>query len=79
MNEQIGWRGLLTTLKHEAPQWATLLPTLPRKLNEVLNQNHTELLLAGYKGLMWEQKKRNYLLGLIAALLAGLLATIWWY
>lgn len=79
MNEQIGWRGLIATLKHEAPQWATLLPTLPRKLNEVLNQNHTELLLAGYKGLMWEQKKRNYLLGVIAGLLAALLATIWFY
>jgi ubiquinone biosynthesis protein len=78
MNEQIGWRGLINTLKHEAPQWATLLPTLPRKLNEVLNQNHTELLLAGYKGLMWEQKKRNLWLGLIALLLAGLLATLWW-
>jgi len=77
MNEQIGWRGLLSTLKHEAPQWATLLPTLPRKLNEVLNQNHTELLLAGYKGLMWEQKKRNLLLAVIACLLAGLVMTLW--
>ncbi|MGL6040737.1 MAG: ubiquinone biosynthesis regulatory protein kinase UbiB [Deefgea sp.] len=77
MNEQIGWRGLLTTLKHEAPQWATLLPTLPRKLNEVLNQNHTELLLAGYKGLMWEQKKRNYILVVIALLLVGLIFTLW--
>lgn len=77
MNEQIGWRGLIQTLKHEAPQWATLLPTLPRKLNEVLNQNHTELLLAGYKGLMWEQRKRNAILVVIALLLAGLLATLW--
>ncbi|WP_410500120.1 ubiquinone biosynthesis regulatory protein kinase UbiB [Chitinibacter sp. S2-10] len=74
MNEQIGWRGLINTLKHEAPQWATLLPALPRRLNEVLSQNHSELLLAGYRGLMWEQKKRNYLLALIAVLLALLLA-----
>ena len=78
MNEQIGWRGLIHTLKHEAPQWATLLPTLPRKLNEMLNQNNTELLLAGYQGLMWEQKKRNYILVVIALLLVGLMAVIWW-
>lgn len=35
-------------------------------------------MIAGYGGLMWEQKKRNWLLGLIAALLAGLLLT-WWF
>ncbi|WP_297576875.1 ubiquinone biosynthesis regulatory protein kinase UbiB [uncultured Deefgea sp.] len=78
MNEQMGWRGLILTLKKEAPQWATLLPTLPRKLNEVLNQNHTELLLTGYRGLMWEQKKRNAILTVIAFLLAGILLNTWW-
>lgn len=71
MNEQIGWRGLLANLKHEAPQWATLLPGLPRRLGEMLNQNPSELLLAGYRGLMWEQKKRNCWLALIALLLGG--------
>ncbi|MEJ2793359.1 ubiquinone biosynthesis regulatory protein kinase UbiB [Iodobacter sp. LRB] len=78
MHEQIGWRGMLRNLKKEAPQWAALLPMLPRKLGELLDQNHTELLVAGYSGLMWEQKKRNWLLGVIAALLAGLLLT-WWF
>ncbi|WP_035059665.1 ubiquinone biosynthesis regulatory protein kinase UbiB [Andreprevotia chitinilytica] len=77
MNEQIGWRGMWRNLKREAPQWAALLPTLPRKLNELVNQNPTELLITGYRGLMWEQKKRNWLLGAIAALLAGLLVTLW--
>ncbi|SMC17874.1 2-octaprenylphenol hydroxylase [Andreprevotia lacus DSM 23236] len=77
MNEQIGWRGMWRNLKQEVPQWAALLPTLPRKLAELTAQNPTELLVHGYRGLMWEQKKRNWLLAAIAVLLAGLLATLW--
>ncbi|KAF0813993.1 putative protein kinase UbiB [Andreprevotia sp. IGB-42] len=78
MNEQIGWRAMWRNLKREAPQWAALLPVLPRQLAELTRQNPTELLVYGYRGLMWEQKKRNWLLAAIAALLAGLLATLWW-
>lgn len=78
MNEQVGWRGLLRTLKNEAPQWATTLPTLPRKLNEALGSAKTELLVEGYIQLMREQKRQNFLLMLIAILLAGLLAKVLW-
>ncbi|NDV14279.1 ubiquinone biosynthesis regulatory protein kinase UbiB [Crenobacter caeni] len=73
MNEQIGWRGLLRTLKDEAPQWATTLPTLPRKLNEALSGKSSELMVAGYMQLMREQKRQNFLLMLIALLLGALL------
>ena len=78
MNEQVGWRGLLRTLKNEAPQWATTVPTLPRKLNEALGSAKTELLVEGYIQLMREQKRQNFLLMLIAILLAGLLAKVLW-
>ena len=77
MNEQIGWRGLLRTLKHEAPQWATTLPALPRKLNEALSGQTTELMVQGYIQLMREQKRQNFLLMLIALLLAVLLLSGW--
>ena len=77
MNEQIGWRGLLRTLKHEAPQWATTLPTLPRKLNDALSSANSELLISGYIQLMREQKRQNWLLALIAVLLAALLLKNW--
>ena len=77
MNEQIGWRGLLRTLKHEAPQWATTLPTLPRKLNDALSSANSELLISGYIQLMREQKRQNWLLALIAILLAALLLKNW--
>jgi ubiquinone biosynthesis protein len=72
MNEQVGWRGLIKTLKHEAPSWATTLPTLPRKLSEALATNQTELLIAGYTRLMREQKKQNFWLAVIALLLVVL-------
>ncbi|MDA8092663.1 MAG: ubiquinone biosynthesis regulatory protein kinase UbiB [Betaproteobacteria bacterium] len=36
MSEQVGWRGLLATLKKEAPQWGTLLPELPRLVHRRL-------------------------------------------
>ena len=40
MTEQIGWRGLLNHVKKEGPQWATLLPQLPRLAHQVLTEAH---------------------------------------
>jgi len=37
MGEQLGWRGLVKSLKNEAPHWATLVPQLPRLLHSHLN------------------------------------------
>lgn len=76
MNEQIGWRGLLRTLKHEVPQWATTLPTIPRKLGDALSGQTTELVLQGYIQLMREQKTQNFMLKLIALLLLALLVIL---
>jgi ubiquinone biosynthesis protein len=74
MNEQMGWRGLVKTLKHEAPNWATTLPALPRRLSEALSTNQSELLVAGYTRLMHEQKRQNFWLAVIALLL---LVLVW--
>jgi ubiquinone biosynthesis protein len=38
MNEQIGWRGLMDRLKHEAPRYAQMLPELPRLVHQALAQ-----------------------------------------
>ncbi len=69
MSEQVGWRGLLKTLRSEAPHYATLLPQLPRLLHQRLNhpyheQNHDLL-----QRLLAQQKWRNGWLALIAVLL----------
>src|SRR5712664_2130692 len=36
MREQIGLKGLLRTLRNEAPRWATMLPQMPRLLHRAL-------------------------------------------
>ena len=77
MNEQIGWRGVLKNLQCEAPQWAAMLPSLPRRLNELINRDPLPILLKGYEGLLREQKRRNAWLGLIAGLLALMALLLW--
>jgi ubiquinone biosynthesis protein len=39
MNEQVGWRALVRNLKSEAPQWAALLPQLPRLAHTYLSRS----------------------------------------
>lgn len=73
MNEQMGWRGMVKQLKQEAPQWATLLPQLPRKLDEALQVNEArDMMVSAYQHLLMTEKRRNGLLWLIAILLAVL-------
>jgi ubiquinone biosynthesis protein len=38
MQEKLGWKAALNSLKQEAPHWAETLPTLPRLLHEVTQQ-----------------------------------------
>jgi ubiquinone biosynthesis protein len=71
MSEQIGWRAVLRNIKKEAPEWAAILPALPRKLYELANLPHTEVLLAGYQQFLQGQKKQNRLLIVITILLGA--------
>ncbi|MEW6313976.1 MAG: ubiquinone biosynthesis regulatory protein kinase UbiB [Pseudomonadota bacterium] len=73
MSEQVGWRGLFKNLREEAPRWGALLPQLPRLLHDALSRDNVTPLKAAALELLAEQKRRNRLLGLIAALLAALL------
>ncbi len=76
MNEQMGWRGLLKQLKKEAPEWAQVLPAIPRKLDAALSGDTQKLLVAGYMQLMREQKKQNWLLAALTVMLAGLVLLV---
>lgn len=75
MSEQIGWRGLLKALKDEAPNYATLLPQIPRLLHQRLHENPTERLERVLQELVVRQKQRNQLLGVLIVLL---LAVSFW-
>ncbi len=74
MKEQIGWRGLLNHLKHEAPQWATLLPQLPRLVHQALaTPPHAQLAdeLAALRDEQAKQRRRlTWLVVLMAAQIA---------
>jgi ubiquinone biosynthesis protein len=65
ISEQLGWRGLIEGLKTEAPNWAKILPTLPRLLAESLAQSTkaeqgAELLLL--KTLLQEERQTRRLI-----------------
>src|SRR5262245_11150325 len=70
MDEQVGWRALLRTLKNEAPYWAATLPELPRLLHRALAEDRLGELRDSLQRLSAENARRNDLLSLIAAMLA---------
>ena len=75
MNEQVGWRGFIKSLKEEAPRYATLLPQIPRLLHQRLNENPAAQYEAVLRDFILQQRKRNFWLMLIA--LAAIIATGW--
>ncbi|MBI5429111.1 MAG: ubiquinone biosynthesis regulatory protein kinase UbiB [Nitrosomonadales bacterium] len=74
MNEQVGWRGFIKALKVEAPNYATLLPQLPRLLHRYLTERHDNENDETLRKLLRQQKRYNSLLTLISILLVGIAA-----
>ena len=74
MSEQVGWRGLLKTLREEAPYYATLLPQLPRLLHRYLTNETAGRDDGALKKILEQQKHRNRLLTLISLLLLCIFA-----
>jgi len=74
MSEQVGWRGLLRTLRREAPYWAQTLPTLPRLLHRLLADSTLADLRIGLERLHAENRRRNDLLAALVAMAAAAMA-----
>ncbi len=77
MSEQMGWRGLLDNLKHEAPQWARLLPALPRLVHQALERDEKRaaaLLALGQLQAEVAASRRLSMAAVLCALLLALLA-----
>jgi ubiquinone biosynthesis protein len=70
MDEQVGWRALLKTLRDEAPYWAATLPELPRLLHRALADDRLGEVRDTLNRLADESERRNDLTVFIAALLA---------
>jgi ubiquinone biosynthesis protein len=75
MNEQVGFRSLLRTLRDEAPSWARTLPQLPRLAHRLLSDEPSQRLEAGLARLAEAQRRQTRVLAAIAAVLA-LLAVV---
>jgi ubiquinone biosynthesis protein len=76
MAQQIGWQGLWSNIKHEAPRFAHLMPQFPRLLHQALSravEPDDKLLLAR---LVEEQKTTNRLLRVMMWFAGGFLAGI---
>jgi ubiquinone biosynthesis protein len=69
MNEQVGWRALIKNLRSEAPQWAALLPQMPRLAHQMLNSNRFATLENEIKILVHQQHTLNRWVVVLATLL----------
>jgi len=74
MSEQVGWRGLLRTLREEMPYYTTLLPQLPRLMHRYLSSESADPDDKILRNLLAQQKRNGRLLGLVSLLLLGILA-----
>ncbi|MBV1774924.1 ubiquinone biosynthesis regulatory protein kinase UbiB [Burkholderiaceae bacterium DAT-1] len=76
MNEQVGWRGLLRTIKHEAPYWAETLPKLPRAIVALSDQGLQRQQLALQQSMLEAARQRNRWLVLLTLVGIGLLLNV---
>ena len=65
MQEQVGWRGLVRSLRHEAPYWAGTLPQLPRLVHRALAEDRLAPLQEAIARLAAESRRRNQLLAVL--------------
>ena len=62
MREQVGWHGLVRTLRQEAPYWAATLPQLPRLAHRALAEERLRALHEAVQRLAGENARRNDIL-----------------
>lgn len=62
MREQIGWQGLVRSVRQEAPFWAATLPQLPRLVHRALAEDRLGALHDAVQRLADENARRNNIL-----------------
>ncbi len=73
MSEQLGWRGVLRSLRNEAPGWVNMLPQMPRLLHRALDADHGAGIERALEQLAREQRQRHRSVVTLVLLLAALL------
>ena len=69
MNEQVGPKALWRNLKNEAPDWAQIIPSLPRKISALIDENRQQEMRDAYVHLVKVQQRQSLWLGVIAVVL----------
>ena len=69
MNEQVGPKAFLRNLKNEAPDWAQIIPSLPRKISALVDENRQQEMRDAYIHLVKVQQRQSMWLGVIAIVL----------
>jgi ubiquinone biosynthesis protein len=62
MNEQVGWRGLIRSLRQEAPYWAGIVPQIPRLVHRALAEDRLGPLHDAVERLAAQNARRNDIL-----------------
>jgi ubiquinone biosynthesis protein len=70
MREQVGWRGVVRTIRQEAPFWAATLPQLPRLIHRALAEERLGALNALVQRLADENARRNDILAALFVIAA---------
>jgi ubiquinone biosynthesis protein len=70
MREQVGWRGLVRTIRHEAPFWAATLLQLPRLVHRALAEDRLRAVQTLLEHLVAQNARRNYMLAALVGVLA---------
>ena len=69
MNEQVGPKAFIQQLKNEAPDWAQILPALPRKINALVDETRQQEMRDAYLHLVKIQQRQSLWLAVIAVAL----------
>jgi ubiquinone biosynthesis protein len=78
MSEQLGWRGLVKNLKNEAPEWASLLPQIPRLMHGYLARSNSAQFERWQREWLQQQKRQSrMMLALFLLVILVLLAQYW--
>ena len=74
MSEQIGWRGVMRQIKKEGPQWASMLPELPRLVHRALENNPSAQLAAIERAINRVERTQRLQTAVLATVIVVLMA-----
>ncbi len=78
MSEQLGWRGLVRRMKEEAPEWARVLPQLPRLTHAFLSRPAKDTELQSQIRELQARQRRIERMALAMVLLVAAFALVGW-